>query len=86
MSELIKELQQSSEHYELHKMMLEWFQKKEKKPKDVMAFLTAIWIGQMCLNGYSEDFVDKTLSRMKESWKNHRLNKENKKHYERNRS
>lgn len=77
MSEIPKELQQSCEHHELHTIMLEWFQKKEKTPKDVMAFLTATWIGQMCLNGYSEEFVDKTLNHMKKRWINHGLNKLN---------
>ena len=47
---------------------------KEKKPNDVIAFLTVTWIGQMCLNGYSEEVVDKTLEHMKKKWKNHKLN------------
>ena len=63
------------EHHELHMIMLKWFDNKNKSPKDVIAFLTATWIGQMCLNGYTEKFVDKTLEHMKDQWKNHRLNK-----------
>lgn len=62
-----------SEIYELHHILLKWFEEKNKSPTDVISFLTATWTGQMRLNGYSEEFVDITLLKMKEDWKNHRL-------------
>lgn len=62
------------ELYELHKYLVEWFVKKGKTPKDVISFLTATWIGQMCLNGYDEEFFDATLIHMKKRWREHRLN------------
>ncbi len=65
-----------TELVELHELILQWFKDKNKSPNDVIAFLTATWVGQMCLNGYSEEFVDETLVYMKESWKNHPLNGE----------
>lgn len=61
---------------EVHMILLKWFEEKKKEPHEIMSFLTATWIGQMCLNGYKEEFVDATLKRMKESWKNHWLGKE----------
>lgn len=61
------------EIYELHYILLKWFQEKNKTPKEVISFLTVIWVGQMRLNGYTEEFVDKTLIKMKDDWKNHRL-------------
>lgn len=75
MREMIEELKKNQEHYELHAFMLKWFEERNKTPTDMIAFLTATWIGQMCLNGYKEEFVDRTLIHMKEKWKTHRLNK-----------
>ena len=60
---------------ELHQILLQWMESKKKSSGDVIAFLTATWIGQMCLNSYSEDFFDKTLIHMKEKWMIHPLNK-----------
>ena len=65
-----------TELVELHELILQWFKDNNKSPKDVIAYLTAMWVGQMYLNGYSEEFVDETLVYMKERWKNHPLNGE----------
>ena len=40
-----------------------------------MSFLTATFIGQMALNGYDDDFFDKTVERMKITFRNHPLRK-----------
>ena len=69
---------------ELHKILLEWMLKKNKKPEDAIAFLTASWVGQMHLNGYTEEFFDSTLDRMKQSWLKHPLHKKNRKYEETN--
>lgn len=61
------------EIYELHYILLKFFEERGKTPKDVISFLTQMWVGQMRLNGYSEKFVDDTLDHMKKSWINHRL-------------
>lgn len=74
---ILEALDKSMEHTELHMIMLRWFESKGKTPKDVIAFLTATWVGQMCLNGYSEEFTDETLKRMKKTWENHRFNQRN---------
>lgn len=58
---------------EAHKILLEHFIKKVFKLRDIMSFLTATFIGQMALNGHSEDFFDKTVDRMKITFRNHRL-------------
>jgi len=66
---------EQSEIYELHTMMINWFAERDKDPADIMAFLSATYLGQLCLNGYDEDFIDKTLLRTKEKWINHPLRK-----------
>ncbi len=58
---------------EIHGLLVKIFDERNKTPTDVISFLTATWVGQMCLNNYSEEFVDSTLKRMKETWKSHPL-------------
>ncbi len=53
---------------ELHSILLKWLENKNKTPTDAIAFLTASWVGQMCLNGYTENFVNETLKHMKQEW------------------
>lgn len=60
---------------EAHLMLVEHFLKKDFKPSQIMSFLTATFIGQMALNGYSDDFFDKTVERMKVKFINHPLRK-----------
>ena len=71
---MIEDMEKESEYLELHQILLEWFIDRDKKPKHIIAFLTSMWIGQMALNGYEEDFFDATLKHMKENWKTHRFN------------
>lgn len=57
---------------EAHMLLLKHFEKKNFKPSQIMSFLTATFIGQMALNGYDDDFFDRTIEKMKESFRHHK--------------
>ncbi len=60
---------------EIHEILIKYCIENNIKPSEIMAFITATFIGQMALSGYSQDFFDKTVEKMKEKFKYHPLRK-----------
>lgn len=53
---------------ELHNIINEWGMSKEYKTHEMLAFITCLFVGNMEMYGYSQEFMDKTCDRMKKQF------------------
>ena len=53
---------------DLHELMQNFLIEREYKPSEMMAFLTSQFLGTMAMYGYTHDFFNKTIDRMKDTY------------------
>lgn len=58
---------------ELHRLRTEWFISKNLSSETMMSYLFEEFVGTMALQGYSEEFAEKTFKRMNEKFKTHHM-------------
>ena len=61
---------EQTEINELHKMLEMYAKDKGWSRPKVLGFLSAVFVGTMKMQGYSQEFMDATCDRMKERFKN----------------
>ncbi len=57
---------------ELHGLLENYCDEYEIPLHEILAFITAIFVGTLEMHGYSEDFFDKTCERMKQEFREKR--------------
>lgn len=59
----------NEQSYALHQALLNAAYEQKITNSELLSWLTVTLIGSLKINGYSQEFVDKVLARMKEAFK-----------------